>query len=298
MAIFESLGGAAIIGGGMSLLGGILGNQARRDEAQSAQGFSAEQYAHRYQTQVKDLQAAGLSPMLAYSQGPGASPTGVAAQVDNVGSAAAAGAQAAMSTHMTQAQIDNIKADTELKNAQAEAAATGSRTAVWNAMSSQALQEMQSKDITAKLEAGGYVASAQESVARSNLLDNQATEIGTRLEHDGPKAAADLLRQQFKESLARTGNLRAATAELRAKIEKIDAETTGQVFDNAKKEAFADFYQTEIGKNSPMAEFFLSAGKDVSDMILGWRKAGNANRIHRSTTITTPGSRTTISGLD
>ena len=71
----------AIIGGLTSLIGGERTNQAAADRAESAQNFSAQQYATRYQTTVKDLEAAGLNPMLAYSQGPGSSPTGVQAPV-------------------------------------------------------------------------------------------------------------------------------------------------------------------------------------------------------------------------
>jgi len=81
----------------VSAFGNLLGtnqtNQAAWDRAQSAQNFSAEQYATRYQTTVKDLQASGLNPMLAYSQGPGTSPTGVQAPVQNALGSAVEGYQ-------------------------------------------------------------------------------------------------------------------------------------------------------------------------------------------------------------
>lgn len=48
------------------LLGGFLGNEAAEDRQNDAQAFSAQQYATRYQTQVADMKAAGLNPMLAY----------------------------------------------------------------------------------------------------------------------------------------------------------------------------------------------------------------------------------------
>jgi len=71
----------------VSAVGNLVGtnqtNEAAWDRAQSAQQFSAEQFATRYQTTVKDLKASGLNPMLAYSQGPGTSPTGVQAPVQN-----------------------------------------------------------------------------------------------------------------------------------------------------------------------------------------------------------------------
>ena len=66
----------AFIAGGASLIGTHMTNEANRDIANQANAFSAQQFATRYQTTVKDMQAAGLNPMLAYSQGASGSPTG------------------------------------------------------------------------------------------------------------------------------------------------------------------------------------------------------------------------------
>lgn len=92
MSIWSAIGAAAgyAFGGpagaaiGASVGGGIDANNANAVSAQAAQDFSAQQYATRYQTTVKDLEAAGLSPMLAYSQGAGTPPTGVTYQSQNI----------------------------------------------------------------------------------------------------------------------------------------------------------------------------------------------------------------------
>jgi len=59
------LDSALSVGG--SLLSGALNNDSAMQRQEAAQAFSAQQYATRYQTTVKDLQAAGLNPMLAYN---------------------------------------------------------------------------------------------------------------------------------------------------------------------------------------------------------------------------------------
>lgn len=80
----------AIIGGGASLLGGMFTNRSQAEQAQAAMNFSAAQTqqqmdfqermrATQYQTAVKDLMAAGLNPMLAYTQGGAGTPSGGAA---------------------------------------------------------------------------------------------------------------------------------------------------------------------------------------------------------------------------
>lgn len=74
------------------------------------QDFQKEQYGSRYQTQVRDLQAAGLNPMLAYGQGPGSSPSGSMPQ-----SAKLDLGRAANETRIASANEANLKADTERK---------------------------------------------------------------------------------------------------------------------------------------------------------------------------------------
>ena len=84
---------AGLVAGGIGLIGSSMTNEANTDIANSANAaamarqaeanaFNAQQYQTRYQTTVKDLQLAGLNPMLAYSQGPGTAPTGQAAPVN------------------------------------------------------------------------------------------------------------------------------------------------------------------------------------------------------------------------
>ena len=84
---------SGIVSAGLNLIGGVATNNANTDIANSANqaaqqiaaqnnAFNAQQFATRYQTTVKDLQAAGLNPMLAYGQGAGSPIAGQAAPVN------------------------------------------------------------------------------------------------------------------------------------------------------------------------------------------------------------------------
>lgn len=118
----------AVVGGLGDLISGHLGAQSAQRRQEDAQNFSAQQFATRYQTTVKDMQAAGLNPMLAYQQGGGAAPSGTGASGGDYGrvgssivqgrlnSAQAASAEANIEN--VKAQTEQIRADTALKRAQ------------------------------------------------------------------------------------------------------------------------------------------------------------------------------------
>lgn len=101
---------------GGSLVSGLLNNSAASDRQDAAQTFSAQQYATRYQTTVKDMEAAGLNPMLAYSQMGGPSPSGVVSSPGGYGDVG----HTAMQARMNSAQVANVNADTANKEASAE----------------------------------------------------------------------------------------------------------------------------------------------------------------------------------
>jgi hypothetical protein len=132
MSAFSLLGGiaGAALGGpagaalGASIGGGIDRNSAAAESAKQAQAFSASQYASRYQTQVKDMEAAGLNPMLAYMQSPGASPQGVTYQPTNIAERAASDYSSAYNVkrlgEKIEEETENVRSQTKLNEAQVE----------------------------------------------------------------------------------------------------------------------------------------------------------------------------------
>lgn len=133
----DAISGVASLGG--SIYSANSANQSVNAQIQAAQqnqaaanAFSAQQYATRYQTTVKDLEAAGLNPMLAVSNGPGSAPTAQAAPTFNkvagaqiTGEAIPKAVQAlnvAMDTKQKDANVTNTTANTTLTEQQAKVA--------------------------------------------------------------------------------------------------------------------------------------------------------------------------------
>jgi len=149
MGFFDTFTGDGLLSGGISLLGGLFGQDKTDERQQKAQEFNAaESKANRdfqermsstaYQRSMTDMRAAGLNPMLAYSKGGASSPSGSAAsttftpandiltpavnsaqsarrlvaEMDNM---AATNSQIKATTEREVATTANTKADTALK---------------------------------------------------------------------------------------------------------------------------------------------------------------------------------------
>ena len=112
-------------------------NEAQEDQAQLNRDFNSAEAAKtrewqegmrktQYQTAVSDLKAAGLNPMLAYTQGGAGTPSGATAansgipQIQNkMAAAMTAGAQAAQIMNL-KAQTEKTEADTKVSEATAK----------------------------------------------------------------------------------------------------------------------------------------------------------------------------------
>lgn len=115
---------------GSSLIGAAGQRSANRQNVELGReqmAFQERMSGTAYQRAVQDMQAAGLNPMLAYSQGGASAPVGSMPQVQNVAAAAVNSAQQAMGmmsavqqmrqsqalTEKTAAETNKIRAETQ-----------------------------------------------------------------------------------------------------------------------------------------------------------------------------------------
>lgn len=238
MDLFPALTSAAgyALGGptgaliGAQIGGGISANEARADVAAQANAFSASQYASRYQTQVKDMEAAGLNPMLAYMQSPGSSPTGQQYQVSNPYEGLG---QTYSSAYNVERTGKNIEAETELKGTQAK------------------LNEAQIEQVNKSVE-------KMSSEIRNLDTDNERM-----------KALIDNLREERQNLVKQGWNLTEQGNMLRATVEKLKVEVPeirSREFLNAARMELAKI-ETELKRlDLTSAQKFDNFGRDAAQL--------------------------------
>lgn len=114
---------------GSSLIGGLMGERGQ-EEANANSAEQAEinrQWQERmsntaYQRAVADMKAAGLNPMLAYSQGGASTPAGAMSVYKNEKAELARNFAAVPQNAAALAQVDNIQASAEKSRAEADLA--------------------------------------------------------------------------------------------------------------------------------------------------------------------------------
>lgn len=123
-----------LVSGGLSLLGGLLGNDASARQAQGNRDFQERMSETSHQREVEDLRAAGLNPILSGTGGAGASTPGgsTAHQVNPFSGAFDAAINTALVSRKQKAEIDLLNSQTEQSDAisakaRAEAAMTMSQ---------------------------------------------------------------------------------------------------------------------------------------------------------------------------
>lgn len=155
----------AVIGGGLGLLGGMLGgsetNAANAQMAENQMNFQERMSDTAYQRAVADMKAAGLNPMLAYSQGGATTPGGAMATMQNV---LQSGISSAQSGAQIGPQISNLMADTRNKEATTDNINTD--TLLKAASAAKARQ-----DTETGAQSAAQIAQIVERLKRQNALD-------------------------------------------------------------------------------------------------------------------------------
>jgi len=175
--------GAAAGSGVSSYIGQNEANNANRDIAREQMAFQSGMSSTAYQRAMADMKAAGLNPMLAYSQGGASTPTGASAQMQNAYEGLSKGISTSVDALRLKKEVEATNSQIAL-NASAEA--TQRTQQVLNASSAKAQESV----------ALAQQQSALKSAAEQKLLEAQYGATSEKAKYE---------QQMYKEGQKYTG---------------------------------------------------------------------------------------------
>lgn len=246
--LFTALGTAAGTYFGMPALGASIG--AAIDGAGNRRAAD-EQRSDRYQVAVRDMMAAGLNPMLAYSQG-GAPPTSSMSGGDPGAQVTATNGQE-LQRQLQQPQIENIKAQT--LNTQANTAESVSRTEVNNAQA-QLIRE-QTLGLYDPNAAGGEGDGPLNIRQAQAYADLAARRVGTHKDVRETVLTDEQIKSAAQDRAQRLARFSDELRLLKEQVLGAQWSNSAQGLDLNRRKSESDFWGSPTGKMRPYVDSVL-----------------------------------------
>jgi len=245
-----------LVGAAMTAYGGYRQNEANKEAAQKQMMFQERMSGTSYQRAVGDMQEAGLSPMLAYSQGGASSPAGASYHAENV-------EQSSVQSAFQAAQLQGVQSQTEKTAAEAELVRT--ETALMRERVPFEREHQELSVVMKRVE--------QQVQSYSHELQKWLYRGGVALgEHGGAPLQVQRALQELKE-------IQQNIAESRSHEELNRAVSRLRHLEVPEGMAFADFYKSAAGKAAPYVD---QVARGVSSALGGFRDFSIGRRMQNA----------------
>jgi len=270
--------GASLLSGGLNYLSGQNTNSANAQMASNQMQFQEQMSSTAYQRATADMKAAGLNPMLAYSQGGATTPGGAMAQMQNpmssaVNAATSTAAQASQIASLN-ANIDNTNSQTDLNDAKTQ---TENSTQMVNQFMAAKIAQDTKTSMSSAAQADSQTALNKQRIPE--IIANvqkiaQDTKLSAAQTNVATQNAINLVLQggyiteQTANMAASTGNTQADTA-----LKNMIMGLKGTEFNAAISESNAHDPQSTFGKYYPYLQSIFGAANTATNV------ANTTNRV-------------------
>jgi hypothetical protein len=163
-------------------------NQANAQQAANAMNFSERMSSTAYQRSTADMKAAGINPLMAYSQGGASAPQGVQAtmQAPDVGKIGESAIATAFEKQRVDAELANKGSDTTLKAAAAMTELERAKKEKASAANEDLERKFREANLPADLKAAEARRKQAESDVEHSTVTNITRKIGENLNNLNP----------------------------------------------------------------------------------------------------------------